>query len=99
MDEVIQYEDELVRATAVEAIAKLGSREDLQLIREMLEDFSEIVREAAAEAIAEIGSEDDLDMLAEISAETCAVMNQPMKALGRLDWKLYSPYSSSAKQE
>nr|QNO51386.1 hypothetical protein KMJFBAND_00023 [Methanosarcinales archaeon ANME-1 ERB6] len=99
VDEVIQYEDEVVRATAVKAIAKLGSREDLQLIREMLEDFSEIVREAAAEAIAEIGSEEDLDMLAEISAETCAVMNQPMKALGRLDWKLYSPYSSSAKQE
>jgi hypothetical protein len=65
------------------------------LIRKMLRDVDEIVRVVADKAIVELGSEEGLDTLAEISAETCAVMEKTIKALGLLDWELYSPYSGS----
>ena len=65
------------------------------MIRDLLKDDDWGVQEAAINAVTVLGSESegDLDSLAEISAETCAVMEEPMKALGELDWKLYSPYS------
>jgi HEAT repeat protein len=84
------------REAAVNALAKLGSREDVPLVKELLKDF--ITRAAAFDALVELGSEDDLDFLAELSVEKCAVMKEPMKALGKLDWKLYSPYPLSEEQ-
>ena len=89
--------DENVRAAAINAIAKLRSREDLPLVKEMLKEEDWRVRKAAVNVILILGSKDDLDMLAEISAETCAVMEEPIEALMWLDWKLYSPYSLSEK--
>ena len=97
--EMLKDESSYVRDVAFEAIVELVRGKDLPSIREMLKDWDLTIRGVVADAFAERGSEDDLDMLAEISTETCAVMGEPMKALGRLDWELYSPYSSSAKQE
>jgi len=83
----------IVREAAVNALAKLGSREDLPLVKELLKDVDMYVQAAVFDALVELGSEEDLDFLAELSVEKCAVMKEPMKALGELDWKLYSPYS------
>ena len=96
--DILKDEDWDVREAAVNAFAKLGSREDLPLLRDMLKDEDSDVRGAAVNAFEKLGSEEALDMLAEISAETCAVIKEPMEALGRLDWKLYSPYSLSEEQ-
>jgi HEAT repeat protein len=93
--EMLKDDNRAVQEAAVKAIAELGSEEDMPIIRGMLKDDNRVVQEAAVKAIAELGSEEDLDRLAEASAETCAVMEEPMEALGRLDWKLYSLYALS----
>ena len=88
----------IVREAAVNALAKLGSREDLPLVKKLLKDVDMYVQAAVFDALVELGSEEDLDFLAELSVEKCAVMKEPMKALGELDWKLYSPYSLNEEQ-
>jgi len=90
--EMLKDENWNVREAAVNAIAELGSKEDIPIIREMLKDMDKGVRKAAVNAFVKLGSEEDLDRLAEISAETCAIIEEPIEALGRLDWKLYSPF-------
>jgi HEAT repeat protein len=90
---LLKDDDSNVREAAVNALAKLGSREDLPLVKELLKDVDMYVQAAVFDALVELGSEEDLDFLAELSVEKCAVMKEPMKALGELDWKLYSPYS------
>ena len=97
--ELLNDNDRNVRAAAVNAFAELGSREDLPFVKEILKDVYWDVRAAAVNAFAKLGSEKDLDTLAALSAETCTVIEEPMKALGALDRKLYSPYSLSEEHE
>ena len=86
-----------VRKAAVQAISTLGSREDLPLVRERLNDEARDVQRAAVWAITNLGGEKDLDDLAKLVVETSGAREEPMEALGKLDWKLYSPYSLSEK--
>jgi HEAT repeat protein len=73
------------RIDAVNALAKLGSREDLPLIRKMLRDLEGDVQAAAVEAFSELGSREDIpEVRALLKAEDREVRRAAVEAITNL---------------
>ena len=89
--ELLYDGDWYVRKAAEDAFSKLVSREDLLLVKELLKHEYLDVRETAVEAIKNLAGEEDLDDLAK-------ALEEQVNALTAIDWKVFSPYSSSKKQ-
>ena len=88
---LLKHRSALVREAALKALAKIGGREELPLIKEMLKDEDWRVRGAAVEAFMKFAKDiDAINEFAKVIVEINA--EEVMEALIGLDKKLYFPY-------
>ena len=92
MQDKLNEHNTYVRKVAIEAFAKLGTRDDLEVIKDKLDDPTRDVRMAASNYISEFGNENDLDDIALMYANGEIVNPESLKCIIALDEKFYSPF-------